>query len=143
MKKGAINITFGFGKKIKFDHIGFLMSDNDCQKIIDCAKKMHLNVLANERRTFVGTPYGFQIGLQTHHDAVESEDSSIKIKKSEISTVSKDLPKFFSKLFKKEIPEIVPILGEKTTLTRAVMNHITLKNELDPNGITLQTESEK
>lgn len=143
MKKGAINITFGFGKKVKFDHIGFLLSDNDNRKIIDSAKQMHLNVQINERRTFIGTPYGFRIELQTHHNAVESEDSSTKIKELEISTASKDFPQFFIKLFNKDTPEIVPILGGKTTIIRAVMNNINLRSEIDPNGVTLQAENGK
>jgi hypothetical protein len=138
MKKGAINITFGFGKKVKFDHIGFLVSDNDNRDIIDSAKQMHLNVQANERRTFIGTPYGFRIELQTHHDAVESEDSPTKIKELEISTHSKDLLKFLNQLFNKEIPEIVLTFGDKTTITRAKMNNINLRTTTDPNGVTLQ-----
>ncbi|QAA21864.1 hypothetical protein [Sporolactobacillus terrae] len=141
MKKGAINITFGFGKKVRFDHIGFLVSDDERRKIIESAKQMHRNIQVNERRTFIGTPYGFRIELQTNHDVVESEDSPISIHELDISTTSKDFQQFFIKLFKKDMSEIVPIFGDKTTITRAVINHISLKIATDPNGVTLQNKT--
>lgn len=143
MKKGVINVTFGFGKKVKFDHIGFLVADDDNRKIIDNAKQMHLSIYVNERRTFIGTPYGFRVELQTNYDAVESADSPIKIKELDISIISRgDLQKFFIKLFKKNISEIVPTFGDKTTITRVVINNIILKTATDPNGVTLQTVNE-
>ncbi|MTT30733.1 hypothetical protein GMB86_01730 [Terrilactibacillus sp. BCM23-1] len=140
MKKGSINITFGYGKKVMFDHIGFLVSDNDNQKIINKARKMNLNVQVNERRTFIGTPFGFRIELQTHKDAVESVNSPTKINKLEIATKSSNLSQFLMNLFEVDIPQIISTVGNKTTITRATFSHIELKKSLDPNGVTLQIE---
>jgi hypothetical protein len=41
MRKGTVNITFGYGKKIKFDHIGFLVSKTKHHMLCDNAKKMN------------------------------------------------------------------------------------------------------
>ncbi|WP_141603831.1 hypothetical protein [Terrilactibacillus laevilacticus] len=140
MKKGAINITFGYGKKIMFDHIGFFVSDEDNQKILNKALKMNLNVQVNERRTFIGTPFGFRIELQTHHDAVESENSLTKINKLEISTKSDGLSKLLMNLFEEDIPQIISTVGNKTTILRAIISNIKLKKTVDPNGVKLYIE---
>ncbi|MFD2617836.1 hypothetical protein [Terrilactibacillus laevilacticus] len=140
MKKGAINITFGYGKKIMFDHIGFFVSDEDNQKILNKARKMNLNVQVNERRTFIGTPFGFRIELQTHHDAVESENSLTKINKLEISTKSDGLSKLLMNLFEEDIPQIISTVGNKTTILRAIISNIKLKKTVDPNGVKLYIE---
>jgi hypothetical protein len=38
-RKGIVNITFGYGKKIMFDHIGYLVSMENHNKICDNANK--------------------------------------------------------------------------------------------------------
>ncbi|SUV00802.1 Uncharacterised protein [Cytobacillus firmus] len=40
-RKGSINITFGYGKKIKFDHIGFLVSEKEQELICQNADNMN------------------------------------------------------------------------------------------------------
>lgn len=43
-RKEGVNITFGYGKKIMFDHIGYLVSMEKHNKICDNAKKMNWDV---------------------------------------------------------------------------------------------------
>lgn len=69
-RKGTVNITFGYGKKIRFDHIGYLVSMEEHNKICDNAKKMNWTIKVGERRTFITTPYEFKIELQVNNDVV-------------------------------------------------------------------------
>ncbi|WP_255508311.1 hypothetical protein [Exiguobacterium sp. Helios] len=39
MKRGAINMTFGYGKKVMFDHIGFLVTEADRLQILGRAER--------------------------------------------------------------------------------------------------------
>jgi hypothetical protein len=142
MKKGAINITFGFGKKIKFDHIGFLVSNQEHQMIIENARQMHLNVQTNERRSFISTLYGFRIELQTHQDAVESADSPVKIRNVKMSTLALDFKDFLSHLFHRDMHEIIPVHGDKVTIKSTVFEHMNRKSEIDPNGVKLLFDNE-
>ena len=43
-RKGAVNITFGFGKKIIFDHIGFLVSEEEQGEICEKAANISWEV---------------------------------------------------------------------------------------------------
>ncbi len=80
-----MNITFGFGKKIKFDHIGFLVSEEEKNAICKNAEKMHWELDRSERRTFITTPYQFRIELQTNTDIIESMNDHTRIQKANIS----------------------------------------------------------
>ena len=108
MKRGAINITFGYGKKVMFDHIGFLVTEADRLKVIDRAEGLGLTVQANERRTFIGTPFGFRVELQTHPDAVESETGD-QLLQLGIATPKPGLEPLLSQLLDRAVPEITTI----------------------------------
>lgn len=139
MRKGAINITFGYGKKIQFDHIGFLVSETDVQKIIENAEKMNANINKNERRLFIGTPYGFRIELQSHTDAVDTLKSQIKIKQLKITTNANGLEDFLTNLFGTADSGIKATSGDRVTITEATMQNINLANYVDPNGVAILT----
>ncbi|MFB8733237.1 hypothetical protein ACEQPO_02675 [Bacillus sp. SL00103] len=49
MRKGQINITFGYSKKVLFDHIGFLVSDEEYGEPLSQVKE--LNWPVQRRRT--------------------------------------------------------------------------------------------
>ncbi|MGE6256851.1 hypothetical protein ACQKCU_02900 [Heyndrickxia sporothermodurans] len=66
VRKGIVNITFGFVKRVMFDHIGFLVSNEEKFKICKQTQLLYLHVEEGERRTFITTPYKFRIELQTH-----------------------------------------------------------------------------
>ncbi|HAB34607.1 MAG TPA: hypothetical protein DCE40_11045, partial [Exiguobacterium sp.] len=69
-------LTIGFGKIVRFDHIGFLMQPGDLQMILDRAETLSFTVQPNERRTFLQTPYGLRIELQIHEDAIADTDGT-------------------------------------------------------------------
>ncbi|WP_141603819.1 hypothetical protein [Terrilactibacillus laevilacticus] len=137
VRKGAINITFGYGKKVKFDHIGFLVSENDHEKIISNAQNMNWKVNVKERRTFIGTPYGFRIELQRNKDAIDQTNSPIRLTKLKIATQSFELDRNLTRLFGQPIEGIKSIMGGKVTIRDAEMTHIPLINNIDPNGVKI------
>ncbi|GGL62034.1 hypothetical protein [Sporolactobacillus putidus] len=140
MRKGAVNITFGYGNNIKFDHIGFFVPDADYQTIIGQAKEMKLNVNSNERRTFISTPYGFRIELQKNMDTIDSINSRTKIIKLTIMTKLNDLENFLFRLFGKPVNEIKLINGEKATIKEAMIRNLQLTKCTDPNGVSIRSQ---
>lgn len=74
MGKGQTNITFGYGKRDIFDHIGFLVNSAEYEQIIERANKMKWKVNEDERRTFVSTPWKAKIELQKRRDVVTEEN---------------------------------------------------------------------
>ncbi|WP_408006348.1 hypothetical protein ACJROX_16740 [Pseudalkalibacillus sp. A8] len=86
MKKGKVNVTFGYGKRPSFDHIGFLITKDEHDAICDRASKMDWGVKIGERRTFLLSPYGFSIELQTHEDVIYQRNDTSSIQKMRIST---------------------------------------------------------
>lgn len=143
MRKGAVNITFGYGKNVKFDHIGFFVPDGEFKMIIGHAKEMKLNVNSNRRRVFIGTPYGFRIELQKNRDAVDSINSRTKIIKLTIMTKLNDLENFLFRLFGKPVNEIKLINGEKATIKEAMIRNLQLTKCTDPNGVSIRSEEEQ
>lgn len=71
VRKGIVNITFGFVKRVMFDHIGFLVSNEEKFKICKQTQLLNLHVEEGERRTFIITPYIFRIELQTHEFEID------------------------------------------------------------------------
>ncbi len=65
VRKGAVNITFGHGKKPVYDHIGYLVAKEQHDLICENARKAGWKVSVGERRTFLSTPYKFRVELQT------------------------------------------------------------------------------
>lgn len=137
-RKGKVNITFGFGKKVIFDHIGYLVSKEEHNLICSSAKELGWELSMNERRTFINTPYGFRIELQPNQDAVEKEafpridELAIALKKNGLES---DLKKLLSSMSS----GICSYLSEEVTLTKAVIRG--LPDGKDPNGVEVIGEA--
>ena len=137
MRKGNVNITFGYGKRPKFDHIGFLVSEEGKAVILEKAHKLSWGIRSNDRRTFISTPHGFLVELQTNSDVVE-EDSDAAIVGLKISTCEEGLEESLNCLFGRPVKEIAGEIGDIVTLKEAVMTGDINGGMTDPNGVRLQ-----
>ena len=137
VRKGAVNITFGFGKKIKFDHIGFLVSEEEKNAICKNAEKMHWELDRSERRTFITTPYQFRIELQAGTDVIESMNDHTRIQKLTLVTKKEGLEADLSTLFGKSVSTILPEAGKEVTLKEAVIQGFLSSDRVDPNGVRI------
>ncbi|OIK12079.1 hypothetical protein BIV60_17035 [Bacillus sp. MUM 116] len=136
-KKGNGNITFGYGKKIMFDHIGFLVSKEEHDKICDNAKVLSWKAEISDRRTFIKTPYEFDIELQTHSDVVDLDDNTGKLERITIMIKSEGLEKDLTELFGKEVQSVQSVIGEKVTIKEAIIKGFLTMNTVDPNGVNV------
>lgn len=136
-RKGTINITFGYGKKIIFDHIGFLVSEKEQDKICENATEMGWTVDKGERRTFISTPYNFRIELQTNKDMVDSLISSIKILELMLEIKIKGLEKDLSILFDNHVKNIKTVVGNVVTIKEVVIKDLLSRDLVDPNGVKI------
>lgn len=68
-----MNITFGQGKRDRFDHIGFLVDDREHDEVLKNAALLGWRVDEGERRTFISNPWRFRVELQRRKGAVRSE----------------------------------------------------------------------
>jgi hypothetical protein len=134
---GAVNITFGFGKRIKFDHIGYLVSIEEHNKLSDNAKKLKWDVKIGERRTFITTPYDFRIELQVNTDVIDEQKDSAKISRLKVVTKEKGLENDLSILFEEPVNNIVSQVGDKVTIKEAVIKGLLSSNIVDPNGVRI------
>ncbi|GLI85088.1 hypothetical protein ANABIO32_28090 [Rossellomorea marisflavi] len=73
MVQGRMNITFGQGKRDRFDHIGFLVDELEHDEVLKNAAHLGWRVDEGERRTFISTPWRFRVELQRRKEAVGSE----------------------------------------------------------------------
>ncbi|WP_353947977.1 hypothetical protein ABNN70_12550 [Sporolactobacillus sp. Y61] len=137
MKKGAVNLTCGYGKRPKFDHIGFLVTEPEYQGIIGRAREMNFTIHANNRRTFIGIPFGFRIELQRNRDAVETVDSPIRLKQLKLISERDGLQSTLTRLFGEANVPVTVVKGEKTTLASATLGGLRIDNKPDPNGVWL------
>lgn len=140
MKRGAINMTFGYGKKVMFDHIGFLVTEADRLQILGRAEAVGLTVQANERRTFIQTPFGFRIELQTHPDAIRSETGD-QLLQLDIATSTPGLEKLLSQLLDRPVPEITTVVAERMHFRQAVFSGTPTLPGQDPNNLEVRTVS--
>lgn len=136
-RKGAINITFGFGKKIMFDHIGFLVNAKEHDEICNRASEMNFNVNSNDRRTFIGTPYGFRIELQNNFDAIDEPSSIARIEKLELSVKLKEIEKILFQLLDKKVANVHTVKGNIVTINKVIMKGVSVENQKDPNGVQI------
>lgn len=136
-RKGTINITFGYGKKIIFDHIGFLVSETALKVICKNADKLNWSVDKGERRTFITTPYNFRIELQTNKDIVDSIIDNIKINELKLETKIEGLENDLFSLFGKPVDTIKSVIGETVTIREAVIKGFSTKQLEDPNGVKI------
>lgn len=138
-RKGTMNITFGYGKKVMFDHIGFLVSENERDAICENAYKLNWPVDGGERRTFIKTPYEFRIELQTNKDSVDSMTDNIKIHELRLETKLTGLENDLTVLFGKPINTIRSAMGDPVTISEAVIKDFQPEQVEDPNGVKISS----
>lgn len=136
-RKGSINVTFGYGKKSIFDHIGFWVNEKEQEFICQNAVNMNWNVDRGERRTFITTPYSFRIELQTNKDLVDSMTDNMKIEELRLEIMKKGLEGDLSILFGKPVNSIKSIIGETVTIREAVIKDLSSNPLVDPNGVKI------
>lgn len=136
-RKGTINITFGYGKRIMFDHIGFLVSGKEQEQICENADKLNWKVDKGERRTFIATPYNFKIELQTNTDVVDSLNSQIKLQELKLETKKAGLESDLLTLLGNSKNRVYSEIGDVVTIKKAVINNLVSLPIVDPNGVRI------
>ncbi len=139
-RKGTINITFGYGKKIMFDHIGFFVSEKEQMKICENANKLNWKVDKGERRTFIATPYNIRIELQTNEDVVDSLNHQVKIQELKLVTKKAGLEKDLFTLFGNSTYNINSEVGDVVTIKQAVIKNLVSSPIVDPNGVEITSD---
>ncbi|MCM2990043.1 hypothetical protein M3580_12495 [Bacillus safensis] len=133
MRKGQINITFGYSKKILFDHIGFLVSNEEYDQLLAQAKVLNWPVQAGERRTFLSTPLRLRLELQRRTDVIETGNDALHAMTIAVPNLI-HTPKVDQLLS----PLNQPIhwqKGERLSLLDVVMTDIDKMETIDPNGV--------
>ncbi|HZG13828.1 MAG TPA: hypothetical protein VE710_02300 [Candidatus Bathyarchaeia archaeon] len=136
-RKGNVNITFGYGKKIIFDHLGFLVSANDHEVICNNASLLHWETNIGERRTFIQTPYGFRIELQIHMDVIDPGTEAASLEKLKLETKVEGLEHDLERLFGKPVVNISATVGDQTSIKEVVIKGLRSTNLLDPNRVRI------
>lgn len=137
MVSGSVNVTFGFGKTTKFDHLGFLVSQEEYNLICQNAKGQSLTVEEGERRTFVYTPFGFKIELQLREDAVPSIHGE-EIKRMVLSIADPRIPPLFQELLGDVPSQLEFVQGEETKVGLIGLNPPRNVEKTDPCGVLLK-----
>lgn len=137
VRKGLVNITFGYGKKIMFDHIGFFVSKEDQNEICKNANELNWKVDRGERRTFITTPYDFRIELQSFNDAIDSITDNTKIEELNLNVKLKGLEKDLSFLFSNSVNNVISEVNNEVTIKKAVIKGFPSTNIMDPNGVRI------
>ncbi|MFP5202624.1 MULTISPECIES: hypothetical protein [Bacillus] len=133
MRKGQINITFGYSKKVLFDHIGFLVSDKEYDQLLKQAKELNWPIQAGERRTFLSTPLRLRLELQRRTDVIENGNDALHAMTIAVPDLSKT-PKVDQLLS----PLNQPIRwqkGERLSLLDVLMTDDDGVDTIDPNGV--------
>jgi hypothetical protein len=133
MKKGNINITFGYGKKVMFDHIGLLVSKEKHDQICKNAEEHGWEVNIGDRRTFVSTPYGFKVELQTHVDVIEN--SSSKIETMQLTTKNEPLDHTFYEVFSLDSDRIDSMVSNHPSIVEVRISDLPNAQTTNPNGV--------
>ncbi|MFC7373478.1 hypothetical protein ACFQPF_17695 [Fictibacillus iocasae] len=135
-RKGAVNITFGYGKKVIFDHIGYLVSEFAYQEICDNAAKLNWKVDAGERRTFIATPYGFRFELQKYREVIDGTAEEAELKELLVTVKKEGAEGDLAVLLGKE-NFLKTVLGQSVTIREAVIDGIKITGRTDPNGVSV------
>ncbi|MRX73539.1 hypothetical protein GJU40_15450 [Bacillus lacus] len=136
-RKGTINITFGYGKRTMFDHIGFLVAPKELEQVCENAMKLSWKVQKNERRTFIETPYSFKIELQTNTDVIDSLNSRIRIEDLTLEIQKAGLESDLLSLFGSYKHRVHSEIGNVVTVKKVVMNNLASSPVVDPNGVKI------
>ncbi|KRE18485.1 hypothetical protein ASE42_00735 [Bacillus sp. Root920] len=133
MRKGQINITFGCSKKVLFDHIGFLVSDEEYDQLLAQAKELNWPIQAGERRTFLSTPLRLRLELQRRTDVIETGNDALHAMTIAVPDLSQT-----TKVDQLLSPLHQPIhwqKGEQLSLLNVVMTDDDGVDTTDPNGV--------
>ncbi|MCY7474065.1 hypothetical protein ABES17_12495 [Bacillus safensis] len=139
MRKGQINITFGYSKKVLFDHIGFLVSDEEYAQLLAQAKELNWPIQAGERRTFLSTPLRLRLELQRRTDVIETGTNALHAMTIAVPDLSQT-PKVDQLLS----PLHQPIhwqKGERLSLLNVVMTDDDGVDTTDPNGVHIVNQT--
>lgn len=139
MRKGQINITFGYSKKVLFDHIGFLVSDEEYDQLLAQAKELNWPIQAGERRTFLSTPLRLRLELQRRTDVIETGTDALHAMTIAVPDLSQT-PKVDQLLS----PLHQPIhwqKGERLSLLNVVMTDDDGVDTTDPNGVHIVNQT--
>ncbi|WP_281237365.1 hypothetical protein P5654_013415 [Bacillus safensis] len=139
MRKGQINITFGCSKKVLFDHIGFLVSDEEYDQLLAQAKELNWPIQAGERRTFLSTPLRLRLELQRRTDVIETGTDALHAMTIAVPDLSQT-PKVDQLLS----PLHQPIhwqKGEQLSLLNVVMTDDDGVDTTDPNGVHIVNQT--
>ncbi|WBL30794.1 hypothetical protein [Bacillus safensis] len=139
MRKGQINITFGYSKKVLFDHIGFLVSDEEYDQLLAQAKELNWPIQAGERRTFLSTPLRLRLELQRRTDVIETGIDALHAMTIAVPDLSQT-PKVDQLLS----PLHQPIhwqKGEQLSLLNVNMTDVDEMNTIDPNGVHIVNQT--
>ncbi|WJE39630.1 hypothetical protein QRD88_02055 [Bacillus safensis] len=139
MRKGQINITFGYSKKVLFDHIGFLVSDEEYDQLLAQAKELNWIIQAGERRTFLSTPLRFRLELQRRTDVIEKGNDALHAMTIAVPDLSQT-PKVDQLLS----PLHQPIhwqKGERLSLLNVVMTDDDGVDTTEPNGVHIVNQT--
>jgi hypothetical protein len=137
MKRGNINITFGYGKRPTFDHIGFFVSKDEHDEICKKSEMIQWKTKIDERRTFLYTPYGFSIELQTHIDALGNDGNNDAIHRIELMTLKPGLDEDLSFLFGNRASSVQTKLGDHVMIEKVQIRGLKEKRAIDMNGVEL------
>lgn len=136
VRKGNVNITFGYGKKVKFDHIGYFVSSECHDMICENAQKLRWKTEIAARRTFIKTPYGFRIELQTHPDLIDSHEA-IYIKNLKLQTNRVGLNRNLEILFNSTFEHIEIEIGDEVKIADVKFKGVYVEKQMDPNGVEI------
>ncbi|WNF51220.1 MULTISPECIES: hypothetical protein [Bacillus] len=139
MRKGQINITFGYSKKVLFDHIGFLVSDEEYDQLLAQAKELNWPIQAGERRTFLSTPLRLRLELQRRTDVIETGTDALHAMTIAVPDLSQT-----AKVDQLLSPLHQPIhwqKGEQLSLLNVNMTDVDEMNTIDPNGVHIVNQT--
>lgn len=153
MRKGKTNLTFGQGKRNQFDHIGFLVDDDEYKGILSNARKLEWKINEGDRRTFVATPWKFRIELQKRKDTV-TNDEDMYIKRMNITLpFHQESPEVLAELFDAKAnrvhPEHIRVMDDDWIISFSHSKDLGLQSieflsdqsfqQVDPAGTILQS----
>ncbi|MGO0060597.1 hypothetical protein ACTID9_11410 [Brevibacillus fluminis] len=141
MVRGQINVTFGFGKKNRFDHIGFLVTEGARAAICARAEAWGWEVERGERRTFVYTPYRFKVELQTRPDAVDAADGT-EIAQMVMGHKEVDVPDRLRQLLDDPLEQLSFVTSGQTGIIEVMLSGAEAVSGVDPCGVRLVDSSE-
>ncbi|SDW78422.1 hypothetical protein SAMN05421781_2371 [Marinococcus luteus] len=137
MRRGSVNITFGQGKRVMFDHIGYLTNERRLGIICQQAETAGLRVQRGEKRTFISTSHSFRVELQTHQEAVDEIDSPFRLQSLNIETTTDGLEQEINQLLHPYSSGVQSLITHRHALHSALISHPAFEETVDPNGVKL------